>query len=167
MDLLGDIRALLAKLRQEMQDKHKRHVSTGDLLADRWETARSLGFGEGTSCYDNVLVLGEVTVGRHCWIGPNVVLDGSGGLSIGDHVDICAGSQIYSHSTVRRALSGGTEPVAYAPTRLGSRIYIGPQAVITMGVVIGDGATIGALSFVERDVPAGSKAWGIPARLQD
>jgi acetyltransferase-like isoleucine patch superfamily enzyme len=166
MDLLGDIRALLAKLRQEMREKHNRHVSTGDLLTDRWETARGLGFGEGTSCYDNVLVLGTVTVGKHCWIGPNVILDGSGGLSIGDHVDISAGSQIYSHSTLRRTLSGGEAPVDYAPTRLGSRIYIGPQSVIAMGVAIGDGATIGALSFVDRDVPAGSKVWGIPAKRQ-
>lgn len=166
MDLLGDIRALLAKLRQEMRVRHNRHVSTGDLLADRWETARSLGFGEGTSCYDNVLVLGTVTVGKHCWIGPNVILDGSGGLSIGDHVDICAGSQIYSHSTLRRALSGGQESVDYAPTHLGSRIYIGPQSVIGMGVTIGDGVTIGAMSFVNRNVPAESKVWGIPAKLQ-
>jgi acetyltransferase-like isoleucine patch superfamily enzyme len=164
MDLLADIRAVLAKLRQEMQEKYRRHVSAGDLLTDRWETARHLGFGEGSSCYDNVLVLGDVTVGKHCWIGPNVILDGSGGLTIGDHVDVCAGAQIYTHSTVRRAVSGGKEPVTHAPTRLGSRIYIGPQTVIAMGVTIGDGATIGTMSLVDRDVPAGAKVWGIPAR---
>ena len=164
MDVLAEIRALLAKLRREMQEKYRRHVSTGDLLSDRWETARHLGFGEGTSCYDNVLVLGDVSVGKHCWIGPNVVLDGSGGLTIGDHVDVCAGSQIYTHSTVRRAVSGGKEPVTYAPTRLGSQIYIGPQTVIAMGVTIGDGAIVGTMSLVDRDVPAGAKVWGIPAR---
>ncbi|HEY2892234.1 MAG TPA: acyltransferase [Dongiaceae bacterium] len=164
MDLLADIRALLAKLRREMQEKYRRHVSTGDLLSDRWETARNLGFGEGSSCYDNVLVLGDVTVGKHCWIGPNVILDGSGGLTIGDHVDVCAGSQIYTHTTVRRAVSGGKEPVTHAPTHLGSRIYIGPQTVIAMGVTIGDGVTIGTMSLVDRDVPAGAKVWGIPAR---
>ena len=163
MDLLADIRALLAKLRREMQEKYRRHVSTGDLLSDRWETARNLGFGEGSSCYDNVLVLGDVTVGKHCWIGPNVILDGSGGLTIGDHVDVCAGAQIYTHSTVRRAVSGGKEPVTHAPTRLGSQIYVGPQTVIAMGVTIGDGAIIGTMSLVDRDVPAGAKVWGIPA----
>jgi acetyltransferase-like isoleucine patch superfamily enzyme len=164
MELLGDIKALLAKLSREMREKYRRHVSAGDLLTDRWETARSLGFGEGSSCYDNVLVLGDVTVGKHCWIGPNVILDGSGGLTIGDHVDVCAGSQIYTHSTVRRAVSGGEEPVSHAPTRLGSNIYIGPQTVIAMGVTIGDGCIIGTMSLVDRDVPAGTKVWGIPAR---
>jgi acetyltransferase-like isoleucine patch superfamily enzyme len=163
MDLLAAIRALLSDLRKEMWEKHHRHVSTGDLLAGRWETARSHGFGEGTSCYDNVLILGAVKVGRNCWIGPNVVLDGSGDLSIGDHVDISAGVQIYTHSTARRALSGGAEPIDYAPTRIGSRVYIGPQSVIEKGITIGDNVIVGAMSFVNRDIPAGTKVWGVPA----
>jgi UDP-3-O-[3-hydroxymyristoyl] glucosamine N-acyltransferase len=78
------IRALIADLRREMREKLRRHVSVGDLLTDRWEIARDYGFGEGTSCYDNVLILGDVKVGKHCWIGPNVILDGQGGLTIGD-----------------------------------------------------------------------------------
>jgi acetyltransferase-like isoleucine patch superfamily enzyme len=164
MDLLGPIRTLLSDLRREMREKHRRHVSTGDLLSDRWETARNHGFGEGTSCYDNVLILGAVRVGKNCWIGPNVVLDGSGDLSIGDHVDISAGVQIYTHSTVRRALSGGTEPIDYASTRIGSRVYIGPQSVIEKGVTIGDDVIIGALSLVNHNVPAGTKVWGAPAK---
>ena len=109
MDLLAAFRALLAELRQQQRENHRRFLPAADLLEDRWQRARAYGFGEGTSCYDNVLILGEVSVGRNCWIGPNVVLDGSGGLSIGDHVDISAGVQIYSHSTVARATSGGVD----------------------------------------------------------
>ena len=88
-----------------MREKFRRHVSVGDLLTDRWEIARDYGFGEGTSCYDNVLILGDVKVGKHCWIGPNVILDGQGGLTIGDHCDISAGAQIYTHHTIARSLS--------------------------------------------------------------
>ena len=33
--------------------------------------------------YDSVLVIGDVQVGKNTWIGPFVVLDGSGGLEIG------------------------------------------------------------------------------------
>ena len=99
MDILAAFQALLFDLRREKREKYQRHVSVGDLLTDRWEIAREHGFGAGTSCYDNVLILGSVTVGKHCWIGPNVVLDGIwGGLSIGDYVDICAGAQIYKPS---------------------------------------------------------------------
>jgi acetyltransferase-like isoleucine patch superfamily enzyme len=163
-DLLKQIQRLLAELRSEKRRLHDRHVGVGDLLNDRFEIAREYGFGEGTSCYDNVLILGEVRVGRNCWIGPNVILDGSGGLAIGDHVDIGAGVQIYSHDTVRRVLSGGIEPVDHARTEIGSRVYIGPQAVIAKGVRIGDGVVIGAMSFVNADVAEGAKVFGIPAR---
>jgi acetyltransferase-like isoleucine patch superfamily enzyme len=164
MELLESVRALIKTLRREKREQYHRHVSVGDLLTDRWEVARDYGFGEGTSCYDNVLILGDVKIGRNCWIGPNVILDGSGrGLFIGDHVDISAGVHIYTHDTVKRATSGGVADVEYAPTRIGSRVYIGPQSIIQKGVTIGDGVVIGAMSLVNRDVPSNTRVWGIPA----
>ncbi len=58
--------------------------------------------------YDNVLVLGDVRVGRNTWIGPGCILDGSGGgLRIGDWCSISAGVQIYTHNTVNRSISLG------------------------------------------------------------
>lgn len=149
----------------EFASKWNRSLPFGDYIVDRWKKARVLGFGEGTSVYDNVLVLGDVVVGEHTWIGPNTILDGTGGLSIGDHCCISAGVQIYSHDTVDRTLTAGEAPVAYSPTRIGSRVYIGPSVTIARGVRIGDGAVIGAHSLVLHDIPAGSKAFGIPCRV--
>src|SRR5215471_12358403 len=166
MELLESLRNLIYKLRREKREQYHRHVSVGDLLTDRWEIARDYGFGEGTSCYNNVLILGDVKVGKHCWIGPNVILDGQGGLTIGDHCDISAGAQIYTHHTVARCLSGGVANIAKAPVKIGSRVYIGPQCVIEKGVTIGDGVVIGAMSLVNRDIPSGARAWGIPATLK-
>jgi acetyltransferase-like isoleucine patch superfamily enzyme len=166
MEFCQSIRDLARQLRREMREKFGRHVSVGDLLTDRWEIARDCGFGEGTSCYDNVLILGDVKVGKHCWIGPNVILDGQGGLTIGDHCDISAGAQIYTHHTVARCLSGGVAAVDQAPVKIGSRVYVGPQCVIEMGVTIGDRVVIGAMSLVNRDIPSGARAWGIPATLR-
>jgi acetyltransferase-like isoleucine patch superfamily enzyme len=157
------VRDLVRALRHEMRKKFGRHVPVGDLLTDRWEVARDYGFGEGTSCYDNVLILGDVKVGKHCWIGPNVILDGQGGLTIGDHCDISAGVQIYTHHTVARCLSGGVAPIELGPVRVGSRVYVGPQSIIEKGVTIGDRVVIGAMSLVNRDIPSDAKAWGIPA----
>lgn len=165
--LLKRLRALYQDLRAQMKGKHRRHVSFGDLMTDRWETAEAFGFGEGTSCYDNVLILGDVAVGRHTWIGPNVILDGSGGLRIGDYCSLSAGVQIYTHHTVRWATSMGKEPVERAPTSIGSGVYIGPQSIIQMGVTIGDGVVIGAMSFVNKDVPDGARVYGVPARLAE
>ncbi|KKB08898.1 acyltransferase [Devosia chinhatensis] len=162
-----EIEALQSRRQADKIARHNRRVSFGDLVTDRWQNAREYGFGEGTSCYDNVLIIGDVRVGQHTWIGPNVILDGSGGgLEIGDHCSISAGVQIYTHDTVQRSITLGKAPVDQSPTRIGHGVYIGPNAIVARGVTIGDKAVIGAMSFVNGDVPAGGRAWGCPARLQ-
>lgn len=151
--------------RDEVNQKFNRTLPFADYVVDRWEKAKALGFGDGTSIYDSVLVLGDVRVGEHTWIGPFVVLDGSGGLDIGSHCSISAGVQIYSHDSVRWAISGGTAPYDFALTTIGSNCYIGPNVVVAKGVTIGDGCIIGAGSLVLCDVPSGSKAFGTPCKI--
>lgn len=164
--MLESIRNLQKYLQMEKKEKFSRRTSFGDLITDRWENAKGYGFGEGSSCYDNVLIIGTVSVGENTWIGPNVVLDGSGrGLAIGSHCSISAGVQIYTHNTVRHSVSLGREPIAHKPTKIGNGVYIGPNAVISMGVEIGDSVIVGAMSFVNRDIPARKKVWGCPARI--
>lgn len=150
---------------EQIAKKWGRSMPFGDLISDRWEKAQALGFGEGTSIYDSALVLGPVVVGKNTWIGPFTLLDGSGGLSIGDTCSISAGVQIYTHDTVEWAISDGIAEVERAPVSIGSRCYIGPNTVISKGVSIGDGCIIGANSFVNRDIPSGMKAWGTPAKV--
>lgn len=165
-DILTDLRALLTREKNAIRTRWKRALPFADYIVDRWEKARFLGFGEGSSIYDSALILGEVKVGEHTWIGPFTVLDGSGGLEIGDYCSISAGVQIYTHDTVLWAVSGGKQSPERASVRIGNRCYIGPNVVISKGVSIGDGCVIGANSLVNQDIPSGKKAWGSPARLQ-
>lgn len=141
-----------------------RSLPFADLLFDRWERAKSLGYGEGSSIYDSSYVFGEVAVGEKTWIGPFTVLDGSGGLSIGSNCSISAGVQIYSHDSVEWAVSGGTAPYVYAPVKIGSNCYIGPNVIISAGVTLGDSCVVGANSFVNSSFPSGSRIAGTPAR---
>jgi acetyltransferase-like isoleucine patch superfamily enzyme len=160
-------RRYLRLLSLRKKEQFNRRVSIGDLLSERADNAEAYGFGEGTTMYDNVLVLGQVAVGRHTWIGPGCILDGSGGgLRIGDHCSISAGVQIYTHHTVDRSLSMGADPIAYAPTMIGDGVYLGPNVVVQMGVTIGNRVVVGANSFVNRDIGDGLKAFGTPARIQ-
>jgi acetyltransferase-like isoleucine patch superfamily enzyme len=87
----------------------------------------------------SALILGDVKVGRYTWIGPNVVLDGSGRLEIGEYCSFSAGVQIYTRHTAEWATSRGKADAERRPTKIGSGVYIGPNAVIEMGVTIGDG----------------------------
>jgi len=164
---LAIIREFLNALSLKKRAEFNRRVSVGDLLTERSDNAAMYGFGEGTTMYDNVLVLGDVKVGRKTWIGPGCILDGSGGgLEIGDFCSISAGVQIYTHHTVDRSITLGVAPIAYAPTRIGNGVYIGPNSILQMGLTIGDKVVIGANSFVNRDIPSNSVAHGSPARIR-
>ncbi|WP_200943035.1 acyltransferase [Altererythrobacter sp. Root672] len=162
--LLEALRDFLSLRRQEVSASFNRTLPFGDYVSDRWEKAQSLGFGEGTSIYDSAHVFGDVRVGSNTWIGPFTILDGTGGLLVGDHCSISAGVQIYSHDTVAWATSGGKESYVYAATTIGNNCYIGPNSVIAKGVTIGDGAIVGANSLVLNDIPSGVTVFGSPAR---
>ncbi len=163
--LAKQLQKFLKIRQQEMMASFNRTLPFGDYVSDRWDKASDLGFGKGTSIYDSAHVFGDVEVGQNTWIGPFVILDGTGGLSIGSNCSISAGVQIYSHDTIDWALSGGEEKYRYEPTCIGSNCYIGPNVVIAKGVTIGDQVVIGAQSLVLKDIPSNSKAYGSPAKV--
>jgi len=151
-------------LRKGMRRKWNRDLPFEEMLFDRWERARNLGFGEGTSIYHNSYVYGNVTVGKNTWIGPFTLLDGSGDLTIGDNCSISAGVHIYTHDTVRWALSEGKAEYERAPVSIGSCCHIGAKTVIGKGVTIGHHSAIGACSFVNRDIQPYTIALGTPCK---
>jgi acetyltransferase-like isoleucine patch superfamily enzyme len=167
MTIAKEMKEAILKLQKVKIKAWKRRVPVGDLLTERSDNAKLYGWGKGTTCYDSVLAFGDVRVGKHTWIGPNVVLDGSGGLlEIGDYCAISAGTQIYTHDSVMSAVSGGKKTIEKAPTKIGSAVFIGPNCVITKGVTIGDRVIIGALSLVNSNIPSGMKAFGQPATIK-
>ena len=110
-------------------------------------------------------IIGDPQIGPGTWIGAFTVIDGSGGLTIGAGCDISCGAQIYTHSSVRRCVSGRDYPaVDREATRIGDRVFIGANAVVNMGLSIGDEAVVAAGAVVTRDVPARTVVAGVPAR---
>ncbi len=159
----------LHQLREQLgrgfMQEHDRSLPFAEELFDRWERARRLGFGAGTSIYDSALVFGDVTVGENVWIGPSTIIDGSGGLVVGDHTTISAGVQLYSHDNVGQTVTGGRAAIDRSPTKIGRCTYIGPQAVVQRGVTIGNHCVVGVGSFVNSDLPDCAIAVGTPARV--
>jgi acetyltransferase-like isoleucine patch superfamily enzyme len=163
--LLADLRELHDGLRRDIRDRWQRSLPFTEEVFDRWERAQALGFGDRASIYDHSYVYGDVKVGAHSWVGPGTILDGTGGLTIGDYCSISAGVHIYTHDTVKWAVTGGRAAYEHAPVTIHDCCYIGPQSVIARGVSVGPHAIVGALSFVNADVPPYAVAVGAPARV--
>jgi acetyltransferase-like isoleucine patch superfamily enzyme len=150
----------------ELRQKYSRSLPFADGLFDRWERAQRLGFGEGASIYDSACVFGDVSVGSKTWIGPWVMLDGSGGgIRIGTTCSISAGVQVYTHDTVLWALSGGTADVRKGSVAIGNKVYVGSQCVIARGVTVGSRVVIAANSFVNRNIADRAIVGGTPAEV--
>jgi len=163
--LVRQLQTAYRELRAAMRSRWQRDLPLEELLFDRWERADSLGFGEATSIYHNSYVYGDVKVGNHTWIGPFTLLEGSGGITIGSYCSISAGTHIYTHDSVRWALSGGKAAYDRAPVTIGDCTYIGSQTIITKGVSIGDHVVVGAGSLINQDIPAFSVVVGSPGRI--
>ncbi len=165
VDFEKELEKTLSLLRKRMKEEFHRHVPTGTLLYDRWQLARFYGFGEGSSVYDESLILGDVKVGKESWIGPFTVLDGAHApLTIGHHTHISSGVQIYTHNTVAIALTGGKGSLFKRPTKIGNCCFIGPRTIIGPGTVIGDHCFVAAASYVEGVFPDYSYISGSPAK---
>lgn len=162
---LNELKLLHEVLRARIMERWNRSLPFTDELFDRWERAKFLGFGENTSVYDSSIILGSVKVGRNTWIGPFTILDGSGGLEIGDFCSISSGVQIYSHNSVKWALSGGKIEYEKMKVKIGNCCYIGPHCIISNGVNIGDHSLIGAHCLVNKDVPNNSIVFGNPGKV--
>ncbi|MBL4733905.1 MAG: acyltransferase [Flavobacteriales bacterium] len=163
--LYNEICDLHKLIGEEINVQYKRSLPFADVLLDRWERARDLGFGEGSSIYDSSYVFGDVKVGVNTWIGQFTIIEGTGGLTIGDYCTISSAVHIYTHDNIKKTLTRGKHPLEFGPVRIGDGVYIGPQSIIAKGVTIGNYSVIASNSFVKSDFPPNSIVAGNPAKL--
>lgn len=98
-------------------------------------------------------------IGPHSSVALMVMLDifFPQDVTIGDDCVIGYNTTILCHEVTRHEWRRG-------PVVIGRDVTIGANCTILPGVVIGDGATISALSLVNRDVPPGAFVGGVPIR---
>ncbi len=102
---------------------------------------------------------------------------GYGGSNIGmtiicgDHIEIGQHTMIGRNVTIRDNNGGHyLNRIGYRNTRpviIGDKVWLCEQATIMPGVKIGDGAIVGACSFVTSNVPANCLVSGNPAQVVD
>lgn len=107
----------------------------------------------------------NIHLGRNFYANFDCILLDGAEITIGD--DVLFGPRV-SIYTANHALDA-SERVAGAcvarPVRIGDAVWVGGGVTINQGVTIGAGAVIGSGSVVTKDVPAGSIAAGVPARV--
>lgn len=161
--LLATLASVKEKLDQRTLSRYSRINPFAENLID-WHEKGERFAKEGTVIYDSATLIGNPSIGAHCWIGEGCMVDGSGGLEIGDYVVLSCGVHIYTHDTVKWALSGGAAEYKRAPVRVGNCVFVGAQSVITCGVTIGDHVLVGANATVVQDVPSYTIVAGTPAK---
>ena len=100
--------------------------------------------GPGTVVMAGAVVQTGARIGAHCVINTGAIVEHDAVL--GEHAHLAPGATL-----------GGA-------VRVGSLAYIGLGAVVRDHTSVGAGATIGMGAVVVRDVPAGARVMGVPAR---
>lgn len=121
-----------------------------------------IGFeiGEGTKVVGPIECTGHLIVGKNCWIGKNLKVNGNGTVTIGDNCDIApevtfqTGGHLIGDET-RRAGEG----VIFNQS-VGSGTWIGGRSTILNGTNIGKSCMIAGCACVIRDIPDNSLAGG-------
>jgi sugar O-acyltransferase (sialic acid O-acetyltransferase NeuD family) len=89
-------------------------------------------------------------------IGAFSYINAKYGVTIDDFVQIGSHCSIYSISTIDDKIG---------PVTLKKGCRVGSHSLIMPGVTIGENAVIGAFSFVNRDIPPGALAVGVPVKV--
>lgn len=102
---------------------------------------------------------GGIVVGDHVHISVRVFMTGAATIELRNFAGVSAGTAIFSSNDDYRGgwLTGPTVPddlrnVTSAPVVLEEHVIVGAGCVILPGVTIGQGAAVGALSCVRKDV---------------
>ncbi|MFQ6106380.1 MAG: hypothetical protein ACE5QF_02150 [Thermoplasmata archaeon] len=105
----------------------------------------------------------ELEIGKEVHVFEDCYLNTTNKLTIGNGTGIGGRTMIWTHGSWQSILEG--YPVSFAPTTLGENVWLPWHIIVMPGVTIGSGATIGAGAVVTKDVPPGSLAAGVPARV--
>ena len=98
-----------------------------------------------------------ISINPHARIGPGLYIGHFTGIVIGGGVRMGERCAISQGVTLGAGDSGS--PV------IGDRVYIAPGAKVFGAITVGDGSAIGANAVVLSDVPPGTTAVGVPARV--
>lgn len=105
---------------------------------------------------------GDIVIGNNVIIGENALLDGSRGLYIEDNVNFSSSVSIY---TLQHDYNSPTFDLIGAPVYIKKNSWISSNATVLPGVTVGEGAVVGAMCLVNKDVPEYTLVTGVPFKI--
>lgn len=102
-----------------------------------------------------------ISIGKHSVVNRQCVLDGRGGLWIGNNVSISPGVWLLTDG---HDMHDPFFAETLAPIRISDYAWLGSRALILPGVTIGEGAVVAAGAIVTKDVAPYTVVGGTPAK---
>ncbi len=137
--MAGIIRRIVLKLKKRRYNEFTRA-----------EYFRGLGAKIGENCR----IIAE-SLGSEPWL-----------VEIGDRVAISHGVRFQTHDGGVHIFRREIPTLQYyGKIKIGNNCVLGNNVILTPGVTVGDNCVVGAGSVVTRDIPSGSFAFGVPARV--
>lgn len=131
----------------------------GRVILGRWI---HLGVDTALRCHEGTLTVGDKSVlGRG--VSVNCYLDVEIGAAVLFADDIYVSD--FDHKFADLTMPIKDQGISKARVRIEPDVWIGTKATVTSGVVIGEGAVVGANAVVTRDLPPYSVSVGVPARV--
>ena len=132
-----------------------------------------LVIGASSEIYDQVVIRfvggsGDIVMGKFCYINPGCVLYSGNGIRFGDYVLLAPGVKVVPTNHAFESREIPIRHQGFMPSRGGviieDDVWVGANAVLLDGCVIGRGAVIAAGAVVSGVVPTYEIWGGVPAR---
>lgn len=131
-----------------------RHIEIGK---EAWIDEYAHIGGGSCSDYQSFFKAGDfLHMGKYSHVNP------ARKLTVGNEVGIGINTKIFTHGSYLSAYDGF--PVKFAPIEIKNRVWL-PNAWVNPGVKIGNDVVVAAFSLVNRDLPDGCLAGGVPAHI--
>lgn len=115
--------------------------------------------GSNTSIQDRCIFLGNVSIGHHCTIAPNVY------ISSGKHYYDFQPSLLIKDQDILASLDRELLVINSKPVIVEDDCWLGINVVVMRGITIGKGAVVGANSVVTKNVEPYTVVAGAPAKF--
>jgi acetyltransferase-like isoleucine patch superfamily enzyme len=117
-------------------------------------------------CSGELLTHPKIFIGANTYINRHTFIDAILSLKIGRDCAIGPNCYLTDHDHgLDPNFPPLKQPMVAQETIIGDRVWLGANVTVLKGVTIGNDAVIGAGSVVTKDIPDGSIAVGVPAKV--